>query len=97
MQFLAPIPGGCNLSFQTEIAPYQIVKTFHDIIRVDMQLPSSPGVLCEDSNTHVELYHVFADNAIASESEYFDYVKRMLTPDGIRRFGKKVSVVFYFI
>lgn len=81
------------MSFQPEIAPYLVVKTFHDLIRVDMQLPSSPGILCEDSNTHVELYHVFSDNAITSETEYFDYVKKMLMPDGIRKFGRKVSTI----
>lgn len=88
--FAAPIPGGCNLTFKTEIAPYQIVKLLEDMIRVDAQAPSTPHKICEQAHIHVEFYHLYLKEHYLSEDNYFDGIDKMLTVESIRTYGRKV-------
>lgn len=96
MFFVAPIPGGCNLTFQTEVAPYQLVKLLDDMIRVDAQAPSVSGSLCELAHTTVEFYHLYLKERDYAEDNYFDGVEKMLTVDAIRAYGNKVFESLFY-
>lgn len=88
--FTAPIPGGCNLSFKTELAPYQLVKLLNEMVMVDSQAPSIPGILCERAHANIEFYHLYLDEHDPDKEKYFDGVTKMLTVDAIRTYGNKV-------
>lgn len=88
---LDPIPGGCNMTFKTEIAPYQLIKLFDDLIRVDMQAPSLSGVLCELFKIRVDFYHLYLGEKDYSKDGYFEGIAKMLTVENIVKYGRQVN------
>lgn len=88
--FTAPIPGGCNLSFKTKLAPYQLLKLVNEMIIVDAQAPSIPGSRCERTHASIELYHLYLKEHDYDKENYFDGLEKMLTVDAIRTYGNKV-------
>lgn len=78
--------------FNTEIAPYQYVRTFDDIIRVDVQPASIPSLLCEITKIDLEYYHLYLPERYYDEVVYLMGIEKMLTVDDIRKHGKRVSV-----
>ncbi|CAG9856293.1 unnamed protein product [Phyllotreta striolata] len=89
-----PVPGGCNLSFETDIAPYQIAEYTDDVIIVKSQPPSVDGSgRCDDKKVQVDLYHLYLgerDNTIES---YFDNIEKMLSVRDIMGHGTMVPDV----
>lgn len=95
--FAAPVPGGCNLTFKTEIAPYQLVKLLNDdIIRVDAQAPSIQGGPCELARPSLEFYHLYLKEPNYLEENYFDGLEKMMTVNAIRAYGNKVHLFLLF-
>ncbi|CAG9762558.1 unnamed protein product [Ceutorhynchus assimilis] len=85
-----PIPGGCNLSFETEIAPYQKVNQSDEIITVMSQPPSLFGEFCNKSNITTEMYYFYLKEYDNNSQEYFEVIQKMATPDNITKYGTKV-------
>ncbi|RZC42089.1 transmembrane 7 superfamily member 3-like, partial [Asbolus verrucosus] len=88
-----PIPGGCNLTFNTENAPYQLISFTDDLIIVQSQPPSAIGTTCEKNNVLVELYHLYLHEDDFKQSRYFNGLEKMLTVDAIKVNGYKVTTV----
>ncbi|KAH0809332.1 hypothetical protein MTP99_011906 [Tenebrio molitor] len=88
-----PIPGGCNLTFDTEYAPYQLVSNTDDLIIVQSQPPSAFDSSCDKNKIQVDMYHLFLHESSYDQSGYFDAVENMLTVDSIKSRGYKVTTV----
>ncbi|XP_063913266.1 transmembrane 7 superfamily member 3-like [Zophobas morio] len=88
-----PIPGGCNLTFNTEYAPYQLVSYTEDLIIVQSQAPSAFDTTCDKNNIQVDLYHLYLHENNYAEKYYFNGIENMLTVDLIKSHGYKVSTV----
>ncbi|KAJ8968077.1 hypothetical protein NQ314_002477 [Rhamnusium bicolor] len=85
-----PVPGGCNLHFNTKIAPYQIVFYNDDYIEVESQAPSAYGVDCGDNKIQVDMYHMFLNEYDNKVQPYFDAIIQMITVDNIKLHGRKI-------
>ncbi|KAJ8937940.1 hypothetical protein NQ318_005556 [Aromia moschata] len=87
---VTPIPGGCNLSFNNNIAPYQIVSYNYDYIEVESQPPSALGTSCPEDKIEVDMYHLFLKEYDNTVQTYFDGIEKMLTAESIKFHGRKV-------
>nr|XP_034194537.1 transmembrane 7 superfamily member 3-like [Osmia lignaria] len=92
----APIPGGCNMEFETEIAPYAKVLTSDTMIVVDVQAASLPLIngtaqTCEKSPVTLEMYQVFLPEQDRSVETYFSYITSMLTASSIKEHGQEIT------
>ncbi|CAD1474916.1 unnamed protein product [Heterotrigona itama] len=92
--FAAPVPGGCNMEFNTEIAPYARVQASDTMIIVDVQPASVPfnnvRPSCEKNVVAVEIYHMFLTGWDFSVDSYFAAIVSMLTVTDIKENGVKV-------
>ncbi|XP_076634306.1 transmembrane 7 superfamily member 3 isoform X2 [Colletes latitarsis] len=91
----APIPGGCNMEFNTEIAPYSNVTLQNTIVVVDVQPPSTPinknqRADCRHNPVEVEFYQMFLTERDFSIDSYFIAITNMLTVSDIEQNGWKV-------
>ncbi|XP_015518773.2 transmembrane 7 superfamily member 3 isoform X1 [Neodiprion lecontei] len=91
----APVPGGCNMEFETEIAPYQKLTISESSVKVAMQQAASPKfeglrVPCERNGVLHEMYMMFLPEQDFSSVTYFDAVRAVLTVEGIRENGRKI-------
>ncbi|XP_043256137.1 transmembrane 7 superfamily member 3-like [Colletes gigas] len=91
----APIPGGCNMEFNTEIAPYPNVTLQNTIVVVDVQPPSTPVNKnqrpdCHHNPVEVEFYRMFLTERDFSIDSYFIAIVNMLTVADIEQNGWKV-------
>lgn len=88
-----PVPGGCNLSFEMENAPYQIVTYDHNLITSEAQPPSlyEYNKKCDENNITTELFYMQLPMDHINEDEYFNALKTMLTKEDILHYGTKVS------
>ncbi|XP_050494697.1 transmembrane 7 superfamily member 3-like isoform X1 [Bombus huntii] len=92
----APIPGGCNMEFNTEIAPYASVQTLDTMVIVDVQPASVPlndsaKLTCEKNPVEVEMYQIFLNEQDFSINSYFTAITSMLTVTDIKEKGVKVA------
>ncbi|XP_048262569.1 transmembrane 7 superfamily member 3 isoform X2 [Bombus terrestris] len=92
----APIPGGCNLEFNTEIAPYAKVQILDAMVIVDFQPASVPWndsvkLTCEKNPVKVEMYQIFLNEQDFSINSYFVAITSMLTVTDIKNNGVKVA------
>lgn len=91
----SPIPGGCNMEFNTEIAPYTMVQTDDAMITVDVQPASVPfnsvRPSCEKDVVPVEMYHMFLTGWDFSVDSYFAAITNMLTVTDIKENGMQVT------
>ncbi|XP_026666998.1 transmembrane 7 superfamily member 3-like isoform X2 [Ceratina calcarata] len=94
----APVPGGCNMEFATEIAPYARVQTLPELVVVDVQPPSMPLqsiALSKCGNTtnpvSVEIYQMFLTEQDFSSLGYFSAISSMLTVQDIKTNGIEVA------
>lgn len=90
----APVPGGCSLTFDNELAPYLITSVTRDLIIIDSQPPSMYGYSCDKNDIKVEMYHMYLEEYNNGEKEYFDGINKMLTVDDIRKNGELVTKDF---
>ncbi|XP_003705452.2 transmembrane 7 superfamily member 3 isoform X1 [Megachile rotundata] len=92
----APIPGGCNMEFDTEIAPYAKVLTRDGMITVDVQPASVPlnktaVSMCDKNPVTHDMYQVYLPQQDLSSKTYFAYITNMLTVNDIIENGQKIS------
>ncbi|XP_043513695.1 transmembrane 7 superfamily member 3-like [Frieseomelitta varia] len=91
----SPVPGGCNMEFNTEIAPYAMVQTGDTMIIVDVQPASAPfnsvRPNCEKNVVTVEMYHMFLSSWDFSLDSYFAAIINMLTVTDIKENGVEVT------
>lgn len=85
-----PIPGGCNLTFKTEIAPYLNVTQADAYVKTEYQMASIKGHLCEENLVEADIYTYYLPSQDFTQSTYFNGIKNMLTVDNIRLYGTKV-------
>lgn len=92
-----PIPGGCNMEFSVEIAPYLITSFTESVIIVDSQPASAPvprdraPVVCESQQVHHEMYHMFLTERDFTCDSYFGALLKMMTVQDVQSNGKKVG------
>lgn len=84
-----PIPGGCNMVYNTKNAPYQVL-TYDDYM---IQLDAAPALdfSCDISYPHLDMYRMYLSEGNSDMNAYFDAIKKMMTVDGIKKYGRKVS------
>ncbi|KAG5879208.1 hypothetical protein JTB14_004098 [Gonioctena quinquepunctata] len=87
---LDPVPGGCNLTFDTMLAPYQVASYNDEFITVESQPPSVYGISCDDNDVQVDMYHLYLPEFRKGNETYFDGIEKMLTVEDILEFGTKV-------
>ncbi|XP_066252164.1 transmembrane 7 superfamily member 3-like [Euwallacea similis] len=85
-----PVPGGCNLSFETEIAPYQKVHLSTAVITITSQPPSVFGEFCNRSTITTEMYYLFLPENSNSSDEYFQNIEKMMSFENVIKYGTKV-------
>ncbi|XP_049937864.1 transmembrane 7 superfamily member 3-like isoform X2 [Schistocerca serialis cubense] len=86
----APIPGGCNMEFSVEIAPYLRITETEAVIIVDSQPPgvSTLPSSCEFSPpSEVLMYHMYLPEMDFSRETYFRALRAMMTVQGIKDHG----------
>ncbi|XP_049766035.1 transmembrane 7 superfamily member 3-like [Schistocerca cancellata] len=86
----APIPGGCNMEFSVEIAPYLRITETEAVIIVDGQPPgvSTLPSSCEFSPpSEVLMYHMYLPEMDFSRETYFRALRAMMTVQGIKDHG----------
>ncbi|KAK2576523.1 hypothetical protein KPH14_005845 [Odynerus spinipes] len=92
----APIPGGCNMEFNIEVAPYQKLLVNDAIVTVDLQPASLPLTnneterSCEKHPVHHNAYRVYLTEQDYSVEGYFNAIANMLTVENIIRNGEKI-------
>ncbi|XP_072762373.1 transmembrane 7 superfamily member 3 [Anoplolepis gracilipes] len=91
----APIPGGCNMEFDIEVAPYQKLHTENEMIIVDTQ-PASRLVdnglptLCEKNPVQHKMYRLYLPRQDFTPDTYFEAIASMLTPQDIVQNGDEI-------
>lgn len=86
----APIPGGCNMTFALETAPYQVVTNTGEMVRVDSQAASQPNHICEGNKVKLEMYHLYLEEWNFEEDEYFKGIEKMISVRDIEKNGRRV-------
>ena len=90
----APIPGGCNMEFNTEIAPYAMVSVRDAMVIVDVQPSSVPlngSSTCEKNPVQHDMYQLYLTSQEFDIDSYFTAIINMLTVDDILQNGRQVS------
>ncbi|XP_047356408.1 transmembrane 7 superfamily member 3-like [Vespa velutina] len=87
-----PVPGGCNMEFNIEVAPYQKLFVNDSIVILDSQSASLPLTSNEIERRCIfpETYHFFLTKHDYSIESYFNAISSMLTVTDILRNGKKI-------
>lgn len=77
---LAPVPGGCNMEFEVETAPYLKVRHSDAMIEVNAQPSLGPGSSCTRDVVIHDFYRMYMPEKDFSEQIYFSAIQSMLTP-----------------
>lgn len=91
--FLDPVPGGCNLTFETINAPYQKISYTDNIIKVHSQPPSAYGISCVDNHIQVDMYHFYLPEYNNKEETYFNSIYKMITVESMKINARKVHAL----
>lgn len=91
------MPGGCNMEFMVETAPYQKLKYSDDIIQIDAQMASLEGVSCDNYVLSYSMYHLYLPTNSFNDDVYFSYIIKMATPKNIEYYGTKVNKYLNFL
>ncbi|XP_031838981.1 transmembrane 7 superfamily member 3 [Nomia melanderi] len=88
----APIPGGCNMEFNTEIAPYAKVQLDNTMIIVDTQPASIPAnkLACDKNPVQHKMYQMYLTEQDYSVGSYMTGIINMLTVEDILQNGNEV-------
>lgn len=86
-----PIPGGCSMTFNTDIAPYLNLTYTNALIDVKYQDASLFRHICEENVVRLEMYRMFVAKNDLSSDNYFDNIQKMLTVDDIRKNGENIT------
>lgn len=90
----APIPGGCNMEFDTEVAPYEKLVARDGMTIVDLQPPSPPALRatrCELNPARYAVYRMYLPEQDFTPETYFSALKSMLTVNDILQNADKIS------
>ncbi|GJQ77317.1 hypothetical protein Trydic_g20735 [Trypoxylus dichotomus] len=85
-----PIPGGCNLTFDVKIAPFQKITNEYNLVRVDAQAPALYDGFCPEGDIRIEMYHMYLEEWDLTEAGYFAGIEKMLTANSVELHGRKV-------
>ncbi|CAB3359793.1 Hypothetical predicted protein [Cloeon dipterum] len=89
-----PIPGGCNMEFNTKLAPYLSVTYTSDMITMKSQLAAPPfPYSCRSNLLDYDVYHLYLEERNYSQGAYFNGIRKMLTPSRIAEHGKLVPEI----
>lgn len=91
-----PVPGGCNMEFNTEIAPYTKVYMQDVMVFVDVQPASVPfkdtkTPICKNDPVELEIYWMSLTEQDFSVDSYFVGISNMLTVESIVENGQKIE------
>ncbi|XP_029161395.1 transmembrane 7 superfamily member 3-like [Nylanderia fulva] len=90
----APIPGGCNMEFDIEVAPYQKLHTGNEMIIVDAQpastLADNESARCEKNPVQHKMYRLYLPRRDFTPDTYFEMIASMLTTQDILRNGDEI-------
>lgn len=92
----APIPGGCNMEFNIEVAPYQKLLVNDAIVTVDLQPASVVPTnneserSCGKYTIRQDAYRVYLAEQDYSSESYFNAIASMLTTEDIMQNGQKI-------
>lgn len=87
----APMPGGCNMEFNTKTAPYQHVDYNDALITVDVQSASLYQQTCDvQGNITLDFYLLFVNNGDLPVNGSYKAIIQMLTVKSIKIYGHKV-------
>ncbi|CAK9810038.1 Transmembrane 7 superfamily member 3 [Anthophora quadrimaculata] len=91
-----PVPGGCNMEFNTEIAPYTKVYMQDVMVFVDVQPASVPfkdtkPPICKNYPVELEIYWMSLTEQDFSVDSYFVGISNMLTVESIMENGQKIE------
>ncbi|XP_014481385.1 PREDICTED: transmembrane 7 superfamily member 3-like isoform X2 [Dinoponera quadriceps] len=91
----APIPGGCNMEFEIEIAPYQKLRIENEMIIVDAQPAAAFAtnglpIPCEKSPVQHSMYRFLLPMSDFKLETYFDAIASMLTVQDIVQNGTEI-------
>ncbi|XP_015602214.1 transmembrane 7 superfamily member 3 isoform X1 [Cephus cinctus] len=94
----APMPGGCNMEFGLEIAPFQKLVVNEATVIVDAQPAAAPMTQeisnsCEQHPVHHESYRLYLPEQDFTTETYFLAIKNMLTVQDVVRNAKQVPVL----
>ncbi|XP_076643755.1 transmembrane 7 superfamily member 3 isoform X2 [Halictus rubicundus] len=90
----APVPGGCNMEFEHEIAPYTKVQLQDAMVMVDAQPASTPfsnKPNCDKNPVDHKMYQMYLSERDFSAESYFQGIISMLTVDDIVVNGYETS------
>lgn len=92
---VAPVPGGCNLEFEMERAPWLNVSHDRAMIQVDHEAAAVPSGKstspCETDSLHYEVFHHYMTERDFSEESFFEAIRRLRSVEGAKRFGREVT------
>ncbi|XP_032687137.1 transmembrane 7 superfamily member 3-like [Odontomachus brunneus] len=92
----APIPGGCNMEFEIEIAPYQKLRVENEMIIVDAQpaaalAANGSTISCNKNPVQHRMYRLHLSMQDFNPETYFDAIASMLTVRDVARNGTEIS------
>ncbi|KAK4886783.1 hypothetical protein RN001_003054 [Aquatica leii] len=85
-----PIPGGCNMVFNTHYAPYQIITYDENMITVDAS-PAKASSCDILTLPRLDMYHLYLEEETFDKNTYFNGIANFLTVKHIKKYGTKVS------
>lgn len=88
-----PIPGGCSMTFNTDISPYLNLTFTNALIEVNYQDASIFGHYCEDSAVRLEMYRLYVQPNKINEDTYFNNIETMLTVEDIQKNGENITEI----
>ncbi|KAK3922525.1 Transmembrane 7 superfamily member 3 [Frankliniella fusca] len=83
----SPIPGGCNMEFEVETAPYLKVSYSDAMVEVTAQPSVLPGRACALDMVSHDVYRMYMDEKDFSAEAYFAAIQSMLSPNDILNNG----------
>jgi len=94
---LVPIPGGCNLEFEMETAPWLRVTYNQNVVAVEHELASiPPGCIgvprCKNELLDYEIFQYYLNQRDFSQNSFFDAIRQFRTVEGAHQSGREASV-----
>lgn len=90
-----PVPGGCNMEFAVETAPWLQLNVTGGMVTVNSQ-PARGSTSwgrrgsCNLPFLHYQGYHLYLPEQDFCRETYFNFVHKMLTVNRIKQNGRKV-------
>ncbi|KAI5733848.1 hypothetical protein M8J76_016725 [Diaphorina citri] len=85
-----PVPGGCNMEFETKVAPYLHLTSTNSLISVESQ-PAMFKKCSEPYYITYEFYHMYQLESDFTQASYFKAISSMISPNDIRLNGRLVT------